>query len=67
MQRPQRPQGLERQVLALALRVLALALKRLMVLRALVQLPAARALAQAKQKLLAVVFDLDLVWALVWA
>jgi hypothetical protein len=62
VQRPQRPQGLERQVLALAL-----ALKRLMVLRALVQLPAARALAQAKQKLLAVVFDLDLVWALVWA
>ena len=62
MQRPQRPQGLERQVLALAL-----ALKRLMVLGALVQLPAARALAQAKQKLLAVVFDLDLVWALVWA
>ena len=63
----QRPQGLEQQVLVLALAqvlvlVLALVLKRLMVLRALVQLRAARALARAA---LGGAFDLVLV--LVWA
>jgi len=72
----QRQQGLalERQhglaqVLEPQVLVLVLALKQLMVLQALVlvQLRAARALALAKQKLLAVVFDLDFALDLVLA